>query len=406
MNVFQKAYLRVFHLGLKIGLNIILIPEPEVLTGSGCLNSLPRKICESGLHNLLIVTGKHVSTMPQFTSLLNALEANDILYTVFKDVSPNPTVSNVEKAFKTYVDFKCDGILAFGGGSPIDCAKAAGALVVCPEKKINQLKGYFKISKKLPPLFAVPTTSGSGSEATLAAVITDDIRHDKYAINDPKLIPKVAVLDPDLTVNLPAQMTAATGMDALTHAVEAYIGRCGTAYSNKKSENALMLIFENLYTAYRDGDNLDARGNMALASYDAGCAFTRAFVGYVHAIAHALGGLYNVPHGLANAIILPYILEYYGESAQKKLAKLALIISIGTNDESQNVLADRFIDEIRKLNQSMGIPLVIKELKEADIPKLAAHAIKEANPFYPVPRSMDQAECTQILKKLLPKEMI
>lgn len=402
MNEIQKGCARIFQFGLKVGLQILSIPEPELLSGMGSLNKLPAKVSGLGLHHLLIVTGKHVSTMPQFNQLLHNLQSYSIQYTVFKDVSPNPTVSDVMHARKQYIDSGCDGLIAFGGGSPIDCAKAAGALIACPRKTLRQLKGYFKIGKKLPPLFAVPTTSGSGSEATLAAVITDADLHDKYAINDPKLIPKIAVLDPELTVSLPAQTTASTGMDALTHAIEAYIGRCGTHYTDEKAKIAVQLLFENLYAAYQNGGNLDARGKLSLASYDAGCAFTRAFVGYVHAIAHALGGLYNTPHGLANAILLPYILEFYGSSIQRKLAQLALWINIGTNDDPQRVLADRFISEIRKLNRNTGIPSTFQELKQEDIPQLAAHAMQEANPFYPVPKLMDQKQCSELLKRLLP----
>lgn len=401
MNGIQKGCVRIFQFGLKVGLQILSIPEPKLLSGTGSLVQLPAKASGLGLHHLLIVTGKHVSTMPQFDQLLHNLQKHQIQYTLFKDVSPNPTVCNAQQARKLYIDSGCDGLIAFGGGSPIDCAKAAGALIASG-KDLHQLKGYFKVGKKLPPLLAVPTTAGSGSEATLAAVITDTNLHDKYAINDPKLIPIIAVLDPELTVSLPAQTTASTGMDALTHAVEAYIGRCGTHYTDEKAKTAVQLLFENLYAAYQDGSNLDARGNLSLASYDAGCAFTRAFVGYVHAIAHALGGLYNVPHGLANAILLPYILEFYGNSVQHKLAQLALQIHIGTAEEPQNVLSDRFISEIRKLNRNMGIPLTVQELRQEDIPQLAAHAMQEANPFYPVPKIMDQKQCSELLKQLLP----
>lgn len=402
MNGMQKGCARIFQFGLKIGLQILSIPEPELLSGVGSLSKLPANVSNLGLQHLLIVTGKHVSTMPQFDRLLHDLQDHGIQCTVFKEVSPNPTVLNAMSARKRYMDSGCDGLIAFGGGSPIDCAKAAGALIACPGKNLRQLKGYFRVGKKLPPLFAIPTTAGSGSEATLAAVITDNDLHDKYAINDPKLIPKIAVLDPELAVSLPAQTTASTGMDALTHAIEAYIGRCGTPYTDEKAKIAVQLIFENLYAAYQDGSNLDVRGKLSFASYNAGCAFTRAFVGYVHAIAHALGGLYNTPHGLANAILLPYVLEFYGNSVQHKLVQLALQIHIGTTKDPENVLADRFISEIRQLNRNMGIPFTFQELKQEDIPKLSAHAMQEANPFYPVPKLMDQNQCSELLRRLLP----
>jgi alcohol dehydrogenase class IV len=402
LQLIQKAAYRTFQFGLKMGVQILSFPEPELLCGAGCLKQLPEKIKAAGLKNVLIVTGKHVSLMPQFEVLLNGLHNTGINYTVFKDVSPNPTVTNVENARRTYSEKGCDGIVAFGGGSPMDCAKAAGALIARPGKTISQLRGYFKVNKSLPPLFAIPTTSGSGSETTVAAVITDDSCHDKFGISDARLIPKVAVLDPELTLSLPASITASTGMDALTHAVEAYIGICGTKYTDANAEKAVEMIFGSLETAFRDGTNLEARDKMARASYYAGCAFTRAFVGYVHAIAHSLGGLYNIPHGLANAVILPHVLEFYGESAYKKLAKLAVYAKIGAESEPEDLLAKRFIDKIKEMNRQMAIPTVFKELRREDIPAMATHAMHEANPFYPVPKFMDSKQCAVLMEKLLP----
>jgi Alcohol dehydrogenase, class IV len=393
---------RIFQLGIKTGVNIIKFHEPDLLCGAGCLKRLPKKLKSTGIRNLLVVTGKHVSEMPQFGTLLKSFSDLNIKYTVFKDVAPNPTVISAENAKHEYIKNKCDGIIAFGGGSPIDCAKTAAALIACPEKSIWQLKGFFKVTGTVPPLFAIPTTSGSGSEATVAAVITDEAMHDKFSISDIKLIPKTAVLDPELTLSLPAPITASTGMDALTHAVEAYIGRCCTKYTDENAQRAVELIFKNLEIAYFEGNNLEARDKMTLASYYAGCAFTRAFVGYVHAIAHALGGLYNIPHGLANAVVLPLVLEFYGESVYKKLAKLAVIGKIGSNSEQEAELAKRFIGKIKEMNSNMGIPERFKELKSEDIPTLATHAICEANPFYPVPKIMDEMQCEDLLKQLLP----
>jgi alcohol dehydrogenase len=398
----QKAAYRTFQFGLKVGVKVLKFPEPELLSGAGCLKKLPEKISTMGLKNVLIVTGKHVSLMPQFETLLSDLHTNGVECTVFKDVSPNPTVTNVKSACSTYTSKGCDCIVAFGGGSPIDCAKAAGAMIARPEKSLTQLRGYFKVNKSIPPLFAIPTTSGSGSEASVAAVITDDACHDKFSISDAQLIPKVAVLDPELTLSLPASTTASTGMDALTHAVEAYIGRCCTKYTNANAEKAVKLIFSSLEPAFIDGNNLEARDKMARASYYAGCAFTRAFVGYVHAIAHALGGLYNIPHGLANAVILPHVLTFYGENAYKKLAKLAVLANIGVESEPESELAKRFISKIQEMNRQMGIPAAFKELRQEDISELAAHAISEANPFYPVPKIMNLEQCAALLERLIP----
>ena len=262
------------------------------------------------------------------------------------------------------------------------------------------MKGVLKVLKKIPPFFAVPTTAGTGSEATLAAVITDSKTHDKYAINDPVLIPHYAVLDPELTVKLPKHITSTTGMDALTHAVEAYIGRSNNKLTSDLSEKATKLIFENITKAYDNGEDIEARQNMQLAAYYAGISFARAYVGYVHAIAHSLGGQYGVPHGLANSVILPYVLDYFGESAYPRLARLAEIVGIDGKDDAEKAKA--FIEAIRKLNEHMNIPKYIKAkdggdlIRDEDIPVMAERAYKEANPLYPVPKFMGREELTQM----------
>ena len=220
--------------------------------------------------------------------------------------------------------------------------------------------------------------------------------HEKYAINDPKLRPKYAVLDPELTTGLPQKITSTTGMDALTHAVEAYIGLSGTKSTDDYAERATKLIFENLETAYNDGKNLQARENMLVASFYAGMAFTRAYVGYVHAIAHNLGGIYGTPHGLANAVILPHVLEYYGDTAYAKLAKLAEIVGIGGYSQADKAM--NFIDAIKKMNKNMNIPEHFDFIKDEDIPTIVERALKEGNPLYPVPKIMDAKDCEAVVR--------
>ena len=280
----------------------------------------------------------------------------------------------------------------------MDCAKAAGARVTNPNLTVSQMRGELKIRHKLPPFFAVPTTAGTGSETTLAAVVTNMQTHEKYAINDPKLRPKYAVLDPELTTGLPQKITSTTGMDALTHAVEAYIGLSGTKSTDDYAERATILIFENLEKAYNDGKNLRARENMLIASFYAGMAFTRAYVGYVHAIAHNLGGIYGTPHGLANAVILPHVLEYYGEAAYPKLARLAEIV--GLKGYSQADKAMNFIDAIKQMNKNMGIPEHFDFIKDEDIPTIVERALKEGNPLYPVPKIMDAKDCETVVRAI------
>ena len=289
-------------------------------------------------------------------SLFEELKKENIEYVVYDGVQPNPTIPSIEECKQIYLDNDCQGIIAFGGGSPMDCAKAAAARVVKPKKSVRKMRGYLKVNKKLPPFFAVPTTAGTGSETTLAAVVTDPTTHEKNAICDPCLRPKYAVLDPVLTVGLPPHITSTTGMDALTHAVESYIGKSNVKSTIKYAEDAVVLIHTNLEKAYNNGKDMEARNNMLKASFYAGNAFTRAFVGYVHAIAHNLGGMYNTPHGLANATILPYVLEWYGASIYKPLASLSDLIGLSKDNMSLEDKAKAYINEIRRMNQAMNIP--------------------------------------------------
>lgn len=399
---FKKKAYRVQHQVMKTASTIIPFPQPVLLTGPGSVKKLAENIRIRGLKHVLVVTDKVLMGLKLVDGLLESLEENDVSYSIFDDVQPNPTIENVEKGRQAYKKNNCDSLVGFGGGSPIDCAKIIGARISNPYFSVRRMKGLFRVFLPIPPFFCVPTTAGTGSETTVAAVITDADTHEKFAISDLKLIPKIAVLDPELMVGLPPHITSTTGMDALTHAVEAYIGLNGNKFTDEKAENATRLIFENLEKAYKKGTDLKARNNMALASYYGGAAFTRAYVGYVHAIAHNLGGLYGVPHGLANAVILPHVLEFCREEAEKKLAKLAIAGGLGSKGESEEVLSRKFIKKIKTMNKNMKIPTVIKELREKDIPLIAKRALDEAHPDYPVPRIMTLKECEDLVRKLLP----
>ena len=274
----------------------------------------------------------------------------------------------------------------------MDCAKGVGARIAQPNKPINKMRGLLRIHRRLPLLIAVPTTAGTGSEVTLAAVITDDETHYKYPINDFVLIPRFAVHDPEFTRGLPASITGQTGMDALTHAVEAFIGRSTTSYTRKMARQAVQLIHDNLLEAYEHGGNMRARRNMLSAAYKAGVAFTRSYVGYVHAIAHSLGGRYGIPHGLANAIILPHMLRAYGDAAAPKLADLARMAGIAPANAQDSLAAEAFIEWVDRMNETLGIPRYVSGIRRSDIPEMAAHADAEANPLYPVPLLMDRLE--------------
>jgi len=391
-----RLYCRIYQNVLRISSYFTPWRKPELLEGPGCIQQLPRMIKSEGIDKVLIVTGKNVSALGLMDPLLSSLKKESIDFYVYSRTIPNPTIDNIEEALQIYRENSCNGIIAFGGGSPIDCAKGVACRAARPDRTIAQMKGVLRVTKKLPPLIAIPTTAGSGSETTIAAVISNPDTHEKYAISDPVLIPAYAVLDPLVTVGLPPRITAETGMDALTHAVEAYIGRSNTKETKKMALEATKLIFDNIFIAYSQGGNLDARGNMQKASFYAGAAFTRAYVGYVHGIAHALGGFYGVPHGLANAVILPYILEAYGKPAHKKLAELADAVGITVPTDTRRQKVGKFIEAIKQLNKDMAIPDKMQVILVKDIPMMAERASKECNPLYPVPRIMNKEELAGI----------
>lgn len=395
-----RLYCRSYQGVMKMASYVLPWREPELLEGENSLIKLPKLIKNQKIECILIITDKGIVAAGLMGGLLKGLRDEGIKFVVYDKTVPNTPIENIEEAAQIYRENNCQGIVAFGGGSSIDCAKIAAARIVRPNKSIPQMKGVLKILKKLPPLFAIPTTAGTGAEATLAAVCSDPNTYEKYPLMDTSLIPSYAVLDPSLTVKLPPHITAATGMDALTHAVEAFIGRSNTKKTKQWSIDAIKLIFENLYEAYTNGNNITARKNMQKAAYLAGMAFTRAYVGYVHAIAHTLGGFYNTPHGLANAIILPYVLEYYGGTVHTPLAKLADLVGVSKPTDTNEQKAKKFIQAIRDLNDRMEIPRKVNGIIDRDIPIMVERALKESNPLYPVPRILYEEDISQLFYKI------
>lgn len=393
----KSLYCRVFQAGFRMALPFLPYREPKIIESCMQLGSILKM---EKATSVLVVTDKGILDNGLLNPVESALKGTKITYCVYHETLPNPTVINVEDALSLYHANKCNAIIAIGGGSAMDCAKAVGARVVYPKRTVNQLGGKLKAWRKLPTFIAIPTTAGTGSETTLAAMITDSKTHHKYAIMSFPLIPHYAVLDASLTYSLPPHLTASTGMDALTHAVEAYIGRSTTKETRALALEATKLVFDNVYTAYSDGINHSSRENMLHAAYKAGIAFSKSYVGYIHAVAHSLGGLYGTPHGLANTVIMPYILEAYGKSVHKKLYKLAVHANICDKDDSYEAGAKKFIDAIKKLNKNMGIPDKLDGIKKEDIIFLSKHAEKEANPLYPVPKLMTRKELEKIYYKV------
>ena len=399
MNTLKRIYCRTFQTGLKLALPFLPYRKPKIV---GSVNALPDIIKSNHCDKVLIITDAGIRKLGLTFRLEKALDQAEVPYCIYDKTVANPTTTNVYEAIALYKSECCDCIIGFGGGSSIDCAKAVGACIVKPKQPLSKMKGILKVHKKLPLLMAIPTTAGTGSETTLAAVITDAHTRHKYAINDFPLIPRYAVLDPKVTISLPPFITATTGMDALTHAVEAYIGNSTTYGTRKDAILAVKLIFENIYTAYEDGRNVEARRNMLRASFYAGCAFTKSYVGYVHAVAHSWGGEYNVPHGLANAVILPMVLKAYGEVIHPKLARLAVAAGLTDPNTPCDEAAKCFISAIQEMKKRFGIGNHIPEIQETDVPKLAHYADKEANPLYPVPVLMSAAELETFYYMLMP----
>lgn len=385
-----KMYCRIYQAVFKIGMYLIPWGMPETLEGAGSVKKLPDLIKKKGYNKVLVVTDKVLMDLGLPKGMLEAMDAAGIEYVVYDGVQPNPTDRNVNEGLKLFRENGCQAMVAFGGGSPMDCCKGIGAMAVKKGKTVEQLQGLFKVLHRIPTIFAVPTTAGTGSETTVAAVITNEKTHHKASMNDTSLMPKYAVLDPELTVGLPPKVTSTTGMDALCHAVECYTNNTYNSKLEKKlAEDAVKLIYDNLYTAYCDGSNLEARQNMQKAAFYAGRAFTRGCVGYVHAIGHTLGGLYGTPHGLAMSVILPHVMRQFGSAAHERLARLAEVCGMtGANDAEK---AEKFISWIEEIKAKMDISAGLDVIKDEDVPQIIAWAMKEANPLYPVPVVWDKA---------------
>ena len=398
-SIFLKAFCRTYQGIFRVAVNFLDWTEPQLVKGAGSVKKLPEVVKANGHDRVLVVTDKGLMGLHLLDGLFEGLDNAGVKYFVYDGTQPNPTIDNIEEARKIYADNNCSAVIAFGGGSPMDCAKVAAARIAKPKKSVQQMRGTLKILKKLPTIYAVPTTAGTGSETTIAAVVSDPSTHEKYALQDPVLRPKYAVLDPELTIGLPPHITSTTGMDALTHAVEAYIGHSNTKSTAAAAEKATKMIFENILKVYENGKDIEARENMLEASYLAGIAFTRAYVGYVHAIAHNLGGMYGTPHGLANAVVLPYVLEYFGETAYAPLAKLADIAGITSSGMNEAQKAKLFIESVKEFNKKMNIPDKL-EILEKDIPTIARRALKEGNPLYPVPKIMDLEDCMAVIRRI------
>ena len=370
----------------------------KLLCGDSALSRMADELRHLGAERPLLLTDAVLAKIGTAALAERALaEEGCPAVGVFSEIPVDSSLAVVNRIASLYRDMGADALVAVGGGSVIDTAKGVRLVLSQEASDLLTLAGVENLNRgRHIPFIVVPTTAGTGSETTLAAVITDSEKHYKYPINDFSLIPLYAVLDYHETVGLPPQITATTGMDALTHAVEAYIGGSTTKETRAMAEEAVRLIHQHLKTAYENGQDKAARKGMLKAAYCAGVAFTKSYVGYVHAVAHSLGGQYGTPHGLANAVLLPIVLRMYGSSCEKRLARLARNAGVVDEAVSDAETAQRFIDWVQEMNDSMGIPRKLSGIQEEDIRLMAKHADKEGNPLYPVPKLMNRKELEAI----------
>ncbi len=388
---------RIYQGVFKLANYLVPYRMPEYLEGPNSIGKLPAFLKEKGLNDVLFITGTGMLRRGQAEPMLTAMDKEGIRYTVLSFDHPDPTCDDVEEGWRLFKENNCKVIVAMGGGSRLDCGKGIAAKVVRPNRKITQLQGVLKVHKKIPPFVAIPTTAGTGSETTIAAVITDSSTHHKASINDPCLIPKYAVLDPLLTVGLPPETTATTGMDALCHAVEAYTNHTyNTKLENRLAKEAVNLIYHNILRVYHDGNDVEARQKMQLGAFYAGRAFTRGSVGYVHAIGHTLGGLYGMPHGLAMSVLLPHVMRQFGAKAHKPLAELADVCGIQGHNDAEK--ANAFIDWIEAAKREMNLPDKVDVIEDKDVEQIISWAMKEANPLYPVPEVWDRDDFRKFIE--------
>ena len=400
-----KFFMKIYQRVLRIYVSTFKIKETRMIHEPGAASKLGEVLKADGIGRVLVITDQVLMGLGLPADMLKGLEDAGIAYALYDGVVQNPTIKNCGAAKALYNENNCEAIVAFGGGSVIDCAKMAGVIALSgkPVKRYDQM---IPMIKAMARLYAVPTTAGTGSEVTISTVITDETRYKKMAITDPMLAPDVAILDAKLMTGLPKTITAATGIDALTHAVEAYVGNWKFKETDRYAVKAVKKIFDHLEKAYRNGNDIDARHEMAIGAAYGGYAFRTAGVGYVHGIAHRLSELYGVPHGLANAIVLPHVLRRSFNAIYKKLADLSKRTDLADWSKPDIEIAADFIEKIEALNRKLKIPAYAAMIRRADIPLIAKRAIGEANKTYPVPYVMFKKELMGFIETLIPKHEI
>lgn len=381
---------RIYQKVLYVFSKLIKFRKPELVFK---LNEIVDVLKKYQKKNILLLSGKRVCKEEFYIDLDNLLkESFNVLNC--SDIPTDPDIESIEKVVTKAKEFNVDAVISIGGGSTMDAGKIVAARLT-NKKSIRKMRGLLKITKKPIFMIAVPTTCGTGSECTVASVVTDLERNEKYSINDPKLIPQCAVLDPTTLLSLPKHLIATTALDALTHAIEAYIGRSNTKNTRAHANYAILGIYNNLLNAYNNNTNLELLASLQYAAFDAGVAFTKAYVGYVHAFSHAISAYYHLPHGYLNGILLPIILEEYGDCINKELLDFNYICSINSDNPHE------FISKLKELLVNLDIKNNLCDIiKDEDIPNMIKHIKKEVYPLYPVPRYFSDEELINIFNKI------
>lgn len=387
---------------LKVFSMVIPMPRPLLFVGEQSCHELCNMMINEGANKVFIVTDEVLNKLGVPAKVTDYLTANNIDYHIYDGITPDPTFTVVEEGLRQSKDANCDAILAIGGGSVIDAAKMI-AMSQGNNTTPQKLIGLFKARKLGTPLYCIPTTAGTGSEATIGAVVSDDKTHQKEIAIDPKMVSLAAAIDPTIMQGMPPHITADTGIDVLTHALEAWMSVNAGAETDYYAASATKGVMENLTTAYNDGKDIKAREQMGIAAHYGGIAFNKAGLGYVHAIAHQLGAHYSIPHGRANAIVLPYVLDLNRKSSEKRLAKLAKKIGLvekGQANNSDGEIADHLIAKVRELLADVNIDPTVKGMQESDFDAIAKAAAKEVSDTYAVPTYMPAAGIKEILTKI------
>ncbi|MEH6633948.1 MAG: iron-containing alcohol dehydrogenase [Halioglobus sp.] len=396
MPMFLRKIKHALYLKLmSVAVNFAPSARHTAFAGKGSSRQLCDHIVRTGVKKVLVVTDKPLRELGVVDRAIAGLLESGIDIAYYDGVLPDPTYEQVAAGVAVAQQHGSEVILAIGGGSSIDAAKIIAASATSDESPVDWV-GFGKVKHDVLKLYTIPTTSGTGSEATMGAVISDAVTHEKGVISGGTLLPAAVALDPELIAGLPPHITAATGMDALTHGIEAYIGVWERGTRLEDARIGVKLVFENLAAAYQDGSNIQARSGMSMGAYYAGLAINQVNVGNVHAIAHQLGGKYGIPHGLANALVLPHVLDFCHDEAKQRLAELALLVGVGSEGDDEGQLAHKFIKAVRDLRTEVGIPDHSDRIKREDYDAIADLAMAEGD-AYPVPRLLDRESVIAIL---------